>query len=162
MNKKTTVIAEEGKQELFIYREFEAPSHLIFRAFSDPEILRQWMGPKEMDTIIHKLDNRSHGSWRFSHIDPDGNSHDFNGVIHEVMEPERIIRTFEYEGIPERGHVSLEFLTLENLENDRCKISIQVIFKSVQDRDAQIQSGMERGVVDSYERLDDILKNELI
>ncbi|WP_339606667.1 SRPBCC family protein [uncultured Roseivirga sp.] len=159
MTPKTHIIAEKGKQELFITREFDAPRELVYKAFSEPNLLVQWMGPKEMDTIVHKLDNRSHGSWRFSHTDPHKNTHAFNGTIHEASAPERIIRTFEYEGMPERGHVSLEFLTLENLQNNRSKMSIQVVFKSVEDRDGQIEAGMERGVVDSHERLDVLLKS---
>ncbi len=159
MTNKTQIVAEAGKQELFIYREFEAPRELVFKAFSDPDLLMQWMGPKEMDTIIDKLENHSHGSWRFTHKDPNGNNYSFNGVIHEVCEPERVIRTFEFEGMPNRGHVSLEFLTLENLQENRCKMTIQVIYKSVADRDGHIQSGMERGVVDSHERLDVLLKS---
>jgi uncharacterized protein YndB with AHSA1/START domain len=158
MTNKTKIIAETDKQELFIIRDFDAPQGLVFKAFSEPELLVQWMGPKEMDTIIEKLDNKSHGSWRISHKEPNGNIHSFNGAIHEVYEPERIIRTFEYEGISERGHVSLEFLNLENLENDKCRMTVQVIYKSVSDRDNHIQSGMERGVIDSHERLDVLLK----
>lgn len=159
MENKTQILAEKGKQELFIIREFDADRELVFRAFSEPDLLMQWMGPKEMKTVINKLDNHSHGSWRFTHIDPNGNSHAFNGAIHEVFAPERIIRTFEYEGMPKKGHVSLEFLELESLPDSRCKITVQVIYKSVMDRDGHIQSGMERGVVDSHQRLDVLLKS---
>lgn len=159
MRRSTQIILEPNKQELFIIREFEAPRELVFKAFSEPDLIKQWMGPKEMDTIVNKLDNQSHGSWRITHKDSYGNNHTFNGVIHEVSEPERIIRTFEYEGMPLRGHVSLEFLTLENTPNDCCKMTIQVIYKSVMDRDGHIQSGMKRGIVDSHERLDVLLKS---
>ena len=108
----------------------------------------------DMDTHIEKLDNSSHGSWRFIHTRPDGLSFAFNGTIHEVHPPERIIRTFEFEGLPERGHVSLEFLTLEALPQNRTRTTIQVIFKSVADRDGLVASGMERGVTDGHEKLD--------
>lgn len=158
MKHSTQIIAEPNKQELFIERKFDAPRELVFKAFSEPDLIRQWMGPKEMSTVVDKLINQSHGSWRITHIDPQGTNHTFNGVIHEVAKPERIIRTFEYEGMPDRGHVSLEFLTLENMADNRCKMTIQVIYKSVMDRDGHIQSGMERGVVDSHERLDVLLK----
>lgn len=159
MKRSTQIIAEPDKQELFIIREFDAPRELVFKAFSEPDLIKQWMGPKEMATIVDKLDNQSHGSWRITHKDPNGINHTFNGVIHEVSEPERIIRTFEYEGMPVRGHVSLEFLVLEEIAEDRCKATIQVIYKSVMDRDGHIQSGMERGVVDSHERLDVLLRS---
>lgn len=159
MTRRTQVIAEKNKQELFIIRAFDAPRELVFKAFSEPDLIMQWMGPKEMDTIVNKLDNQSHGSWRITHIDPQGNNHIFNGAIHEVAASERIIRTFEYEGMPDRGHVSLEFLVLENMPVNCCKMTIQVIYKSVMERDAHIQSGMERGVVDSHDRLDALLKS---
>lgn len=155
---KTQIIAEKGKQELFITREFNAGREQVFTAFSEPDLLAQWMGPCNMTTIIEKLDNRDHGSWRFLHKDTAGNMYAFNGVIHEVTFPERIIRTFEFEGMPQRGHVSLEFLTLEPLSESRCKIIIQVIYKSVEDRDGHIASGMERGVVDSHQQLDKLLE----
>jgi uncharacterized protein YndB with AHSA1/START domain len=158
---QTQIIAEPSKQELFIIREFDAPRELVFRAFSEPELLMQWMGPRELEMQIDKLDNRTHGSWRFVHIDPAGNEYGFNGVIHEVAAPERMIRTFEFEGLPERGHVSLEFLELEALPEERTRVTIQSIFKSVMDRDGMIQSGMERGVKDSHERLDDLFAKHL-
>lgn len=156
---KTQIIAEPGKQELFIIREFDAPRDLVYRAFSETELIREWMGPKDLTCEIEFLDNRSHGSWRFIHNAPDGNKYAFNGVIHEVCPPERIIRTFEFEGMPERGHVSLEFLTLESLPNDRTKTVIHVIYKSVMDRDGHVMSGMERGVTEGHERLDQLLLN---
>lgn len=159
---QTQIIAEPGKQELFIIREFDAPRELVFEAFSDPELLVQWLGPRELTMRVDKLENKTHGSWRFVHIDSAGNEYGFNGVIHEVAEPERIIRTFEFEGLPERGHVALEFLELTSLPIDRTKITIHSIYKSVMDRDGHIQSGMERGVVDSYNRLDDLIGKRII
>ncbi len=156
---KTQVIAEPGKQEVFIIREFEATRDLVFRAFSEPELITQWMGPKDLQTKIEKLDNRTHGSWRFVHTRRDGFEFAFNGVIHEVCPPERVIRTFEFEGLPEKGHVSLEFLTLEELPGGRTKVTIQAIFRSLQDRDGMIMSGMERGVVEGHERLDNVLES---
>lgn len=156
---KTQFIVEQGKQELFIIREFEAPRNLVFQAFSEADILRQWMGPCNMTLNIDKLENRSHGSWRFIHKDTLGNEYAFNGVIHEVCAPERIIRTFEFEGLPEKGHVSLEFLTLEELPENRTKVTIQVIYKSVMDRDGHVQSGMENGVKESHDQLDEYLQS---
>src|SRR5687767_10788773 len=101
------ITAEPGKQELFITREFDAPRELVFEAFSDPEILVHWMGPNDLTMKIEKLDNKSHGSYRFLNFDKSGNEYAFNGVIHEVAPPERVIRTFEFEGLPEKGHVCL-------------------------------------------------------
>lgn len=155
---KTEVIAKDGKQELFIIREFDAAPDAVFRAFNEPDLLLQWMGPRGMKMEIEKLDSRSHGSWRFVHTDDRGNRYGFNGVIHEAAAPGRMIRTFEFEGLPEPGHVSLEFLTLDELPNERTKVTIQVVYRSVEDRDATIRSGMEKGVVDSHNRLDELIE----
>jgi len=155
---KTTIVAEKGKQELFITREFDAPRELVFQAFSDPELIVEWLGPRNLKTRIDKLDNCTHGSYRFVNIDSNGNEFGFNGVMHEVAAPERLIRTFEFEGLPERGHVSLETATFEALPGERTRLRVQSVFKSVADRDGMVQSGMERGVVESYERLDELIE----
>jgi len=158
---QTTIIAEQSKQEFFIEREFEAPKELVFKAFNEPELLLQWLGPCNMTVEIEKFDNRSGGSYRFVHSDVNGNKYGFNGAIHEVAEPDTIIRTFEFEGLPERGHVSLEFLTLEELPGNRTKLHIHSIFKSVADRDGLIQSGMESGMNEGFEKLDKLFEMKL-
>lgn len=160
MKKKnqTTITAVPGKQEFFITREFEAPRELVFKAFTDPKLLLQWMGPRDLTMEIDKLDNRTGGSYRFFHCDAGGNKYGFNGVIHEIAAPERLIRTFEFEGLPERGHVSLEIALFEALAGGRTRATIQSIFKSVADRDGMVMSGMERGVVDSHNRLDELIE----
>jgi len=159
MTKKnqTKITAEPDRQELFITREFEAPRELVFKVFTDPKLLVQWLGPRDLTMQIEKLDNKTGGSYRFIHYDASGNQFGFNGVIHEVAEPERLIRTFEFEGLPERGHVSLETATFESLTGGRTKVIIHSVFKSVADRDGMVMSGMERGVVDSHNRLDELL-----
>jgi uncharacterized protein YndB with AHSA1/START domain len=155
---KTNIVAEKGKQELFITREFDAPRELVFRAFNEPDLLVKWLGPGNLEMEIEKFDNKSGGSYRFINIDCNGTGerYVFNGVIHEVAEPERIIRTFEFEGLAERGHVSLEFLTLEVLPENRTRLNIQSVFKSVADRDGLISSGMEGGMNEGFSRLDNL------
>jgi uncharacterized protein YndB with AHSA1/START domain len=154
---QTTIVAEKGKQEFFIEREFDAPRDMVFRAFSEPDLLVQWLGPCNMTMVIDKYDNRSGGEYRFLHIDGNGNEYGFNGVIHEVTKPERMIRTFEFEGLPERGHVSLETALFEELPGNRTKLKIQSIFKSVEDRDGMIGSGMEHGMNEGFDKLDQLL-----
>lgn len=153
---QTTIVAEKGKQEFFITREFDAPREMVFKAFSEPDLLMQWLGPDNMEMEIEKLDNRSGGSYRFIHTDCNGSGMKFafNGAIHEVAAPERVIRTFEFEGLPERGHVSLEFLTMEVLPGNRTRLKIQSVFKSVEDRDGLINSGMEGGLNAGFRKLD--------
>ena len=155
---QTEIKAEPGKQELFITREFEAPRELVFRAFTDPELIVRWLGPRELKMRIDQFDCRSGGAYRYIHTDPAGNDYGFHGVIHDVTAPERIIQTFEFEGLPESGHVTLETTRFEALPGNRTKVTVQSVFQSVTDRDGMLQSGMERGVNDSHLRLDELFE----
>lgn len=163
MKNRTKITAEPGQQEFFIEREFDAPRELVFRAFNEPEMLLQWLGPSSMTMEIEKFDNHSGGSYRFLHEDCSGSGQQFafNGTLHEVCAPERIIRTFEFEGLPERGHVSLEFLTLEELPDSRTRLNIQSVFKSNADRDGMLQSGMEGGMNEGFAKLDALFESLL-
>ena len=99
--------------------------------------------------------------WRYTHKDKDGNEFGFHGVYHEVLAPERMIDTFEFEGLPEKGHVSLETAKFMELPGGRTRLTVQAVFQSVADRDGMLQSGAEAGINESYERLDELLeKNE--
>lgn len=156
MANKTEIKAEPGKQELFITREFEAPRDLVFKAYTDPDILVQWLGPRNLKMKIEKHAAKAGESYRFIHSDESGNEFAFNGVCHEFTAPERLIRTFEFEGLPEPGHVSLETAIFEELPGNRTRVTAQSVFKSVADRDGMIASGMERGVNEGFERLDEV------
>ncbi len=157
MVNKTIMIAEPGKQEIFIVRELDAPRELVFKAFTDPKLYSQWLGPRRLTTRFEKLESKNGGSYRFINEDEKGNKFAFHGVYHEVLAPERIIGTFEYEGLPEKGHVSLEITKFEELPGGRTKLTTQDVFMSVADRDGMVQSGMEEGVNDSYDRLEELL-----
>ena len=158
---QTKVVAESGKQELFIIREFEAPRELVFKAFTDPDLLTKWLGPCDMTLKIDVMASGEGDYWRFIHVDRKGNEYGFHGVTHEVAAPERIIRTFEFEGLPERGHVVLETAIFEALPGERTRLTVQSVFRSVADRDGMVQSGMENGVVESHQKLDEVLEGEL-
>ncbi len=155
---KTVITAEPGKQELFITREFDAPRELVFKAHTDPELYAQWLGPRGLTTDFETFEPVSGGQWRFIQKDRDGNEFRFHGVNHDVTAPERIIGTFEFEGLPESGHVLLETTKFEELPGGRTRITAHSVFQSVEDRDGMVAAGMERGVVDGYERLDEILE----
>ena len=157
MVNKTKIIAESGKQEIFIIRELDAPRELVFKAFTDPKLYSQWLGPRRLTTEFERLEAKNGGSYRFINEDEKGNKFAFHGVYHEVLAPQRIIGTFEYEGLPEKGHVSLEITLFEELPNGRTKLTSQDVFMSVADRDGMLQSGMEEGVNDSYDRLEELL-----
>ena len=155
---QTKISAEPGKQELFITREFDAPRELVFRAFTDAELYLQWFGPRNLTNRLEVFEPTSGGRWRCIQRDEHGNEFAFRGVNHEVLAPERIIGTFEFEGLPESGHVILETSRFEALPGGRTRLTSQSVFQSVEDRDGMIQSGMESGTVESYERLDEILE----
>lgn len=152
---KTMITAEPGRQELFITREFDAPRELVYKAHIDPDLFVQWLGPRGYEMKLESFEPRGGGGYRYTHKDRDGNEFGFHGAFH-VMTPERMVQTFEFEGHP--GHVSLDSMTLEELPGDRTRITIQSVFQSVADRDGMIQSGMEKGVNDGYERLDELLE----
>ncbi len=157
-NNQTTITAEPGKQEIVISREFDAPRELVFKVFTDPELLPQWWGPRYLSTVVDKMDVRPGGQWRFLHRTPEGNEYAFHGVYHEVLAPERIIDTFEFEGLPETGHVTLETMRLVELPGGRTRLITQSVFQSIMDRDAALQSGMESGINDTYDRLSELLE----
>ncbi len=154
---KTKMIAEPEKQEIVITREFDAPRELVFKAFTDPKAIPQWWGPRYLTTTVEKMEVRPGGIWRFVQRDAQGNEFAFHGVYHEVLEPSRTIGTFEFEGLPETGHVILETAKFEALPNNRTKLTTQSVFQSVADRDGMIQSGMEEGLNDTYDRFEEML-----
>ena len=158
---QTTITAEPGKQEIIITRDFDAPRELVFQAFTDPHLIIEWWGPRHLSTEVDKIDVRPGGQWRWINRDAQGNVFAFHGVYHEVLAPERIIDTFEFEGLPETGHVSLETLTLEELLGGRTRLTSHSVFQTVADRDGMLQSEMEAGVRESYDRLAELLKKEI-
>ncbi len=159
MANKTVVTAEPGKQELFITREFDAPRELLFKAHTDQELYKQWVGPNDLTMTIDKWDCREGGTYKFTH-ERGGHKYAFFGVWHELFENERIVGTFEFDGLPERGHVIMGKTTFEELPGGRSRLVHQSVFFSVSDRDGMVQSGMERGVSEGYEKLDTLLEKE--
>lgn len=159
---KTEIKAEPGKQELFAIREFDAPRDLVWKALTDPKLIAKWLGPRNLTTKIDRYESKAGGFYRYVQTDAKGNEYAFRGVIHEMVKPERVIQTFEFEGLPEKGHVILETMRLEQLPGNRTRLVTQSLFQSVADRDGMVHAGMESGVVESYERLDEIFENELV
>ena len=154
---KSQVIVEPGKQELTVIREFDAPRELLFRAFTDVKLVAKWLSPKRLKMRIEKFEPKPGGSWRYIHADENGNEFAFRGVTHELIAPELVIQTFEFEGLPEKGHVALETTRFESLPNNRSRIVNKTVFQSVQDRDGMVAAGMEGGMNEAYEQLDELL-----
>ncbi len=138
-----------------ITREFDAPVAKVFRAHTDPELVKQWLGPRGHEMRVENWDCRTGGAYRFVHLS-DGNEHWFHGSFHEVRpEDAVIVQTFTYEGFPDG--VALERLTLEDLGDGRTRLVTTSLVDSFEGRDAFVASGMEEGVVQGYERLDEVL-----
>jgi len=154
---KTKFLAEPGKQELFIEREFDAPRELLFKAHTDPELYRQWLGPKNLETRFEIFEPQSGGSFRFINFDDQGNEDVFYGVYHKVIEPELMIGTFEWEGMP--NHPSLEKAEFQELPGNRSKVISHSVFLSIEDRDGMMaDDAMKQGVNEGYEKLDELLE----
>jgi uncharacterized protein YndB with AHSA1/START domain/dihydrofolate reductase len=151
----TTITAQPGSPLLEIVREFDARPAQVFRAYTDPELVVRWLGPREIEMRLIEYDARPGGTYRYVHRDTNGNDHYFHGVFHTVTPGRRIIQTFEYEGTPDV--VSLDSVTFEDL-GGRTRLRGRTAFPSVEARDAMIASGMERGIRDSMDRLDELTR----
>lgn len=152
MERKTTIHAEEGKQDLVITREFELPLELLFKGHAEPEIVAQWMGTK-----VLKLENKKHGGWQYETTDAKGNVvFRANGVIHEFVENRKIVRTFEMENAP--FDVQLEFLGFEQLTDDTSKLTMQIVYKSVALRDQMLKLPFAQGINMAHNRLQDTVQ----
>ena len=152
---QTQIIAEPGMPQVVIIREFQAPRELLFRAYTDPELLVQWLGPRRLTMIVDRLDVRDGGRWRFVHREADGTEYGFHGVYHGTPSPDGIVQTWEYEGAP--GRVHLETLTFEDRGGGRTLLRASAVYQSVEDRDAEVEAGMEVGVNEGMERLEELL-----
>src|SRR6478735_2551833 len=150
MEPKTRIEAIEGKQELFITREFDLPLDLLFKAYEDPEIIEQWMGTK-----VLKLENRKHGSWQFETSHNGKVVFSANGTILEFVPNEKITRTFQMENSP--LPVQLELFEFEKLNDSASKITMQIVFKSVVYRDQLLQMPFAQGINMAHDRLQEIL-----
>ena len=151
---KLKLAAEPGKHDIVMSREFAAPRELVFKAFTDATLIPKWWGPTRITTTVDKMDVRMGGIWRYVHRDAEGNENGFRGVYHEIVSPERLVFTFEWEGLP--GHVLLETVTFTERDG-KTIVTDSSVFQSVEDRDGMLQSGMEQGAAESWDRLEKLL-----
>lgn len=152
MERKTTIDAENGKQELVITREFDLPLELLFKAYEEPELIEQWMGTK-----VLRLENNNLGAYRFETTDPMGNKHGFCGVIHEFSPNAKITRTFEMENAS--FGAQLEFLEFEELTSSTSKLTMQVVYRSVEIRDQILKLPFAQGINRAHNRIEELMKN---
>jgi uncharacterized protein YndB with AHSA1/START domain len=149
-----TTFTTPSDREIRMTRVFDAPRELVFQAHTDPNQIPHWWGPRGMTTTVDTMDVRPGGAWRFVQRDPEGNEYGFRGEYREVVPPERLVYTFEFEGMP--GHVLVETTTFEE-HGGKTTVSSTALFDSVAGRDGMLESGMESGAIESWDRLEELL-----
>jgi uncharacterized protein YndB with AHSA1/START domain len=150
---RSATITTPADREIRIERVFDAPRDRVWRAFTEPELLAQWWG-RGNKLVIERLEVERGGHWRFVEHSAQG-VHGFEGRFREVTPPERMVQTFEWDGMP--GYVAVETVTLEDLGDGRTKVVNVSLFHTTEERDGMLKSGMEEGVQQSYRALDDLL-----
>jgi uncharacterized protein YndB with AHSA1/START domain len=155
MSNSLTVTAPEGLPFIDFEREFDAPVSAVFEAHRDPELVKRWMGPRDYEMEIERYDFRTGGGYRYIHKDGQGGEYTFNGVFHAVRDNELAVQTFEFEGFPDV--VSIETLTFEDLGGGRTRLRGRSVYPSLEARDGMVSSGMETGMSQGYDQLDEIL-----
>ncbi len=150
----TATITTPTDREIHVVREFDAPRDRVFAVYTDPALIPEWWGPRSMTTTVDRMDVRPGGSWRFVMRDADGGETGFRGTYREIIPPERIVQTFEWEGMP--GHVAIETATFEDL-GGRTRVTTTSLFHTTEERDGMLASGMEGGLNETYARLDALL-----
>jgi uncharacterized protein YndB with AHSA1/START domain len=151
---KTQIDAPAGVPFVDITREFDAPLELVRRAWTDPDLVKQWLGPRKYEMVIERWEPRAGGAYRYIHRDEAGNEFGFHGVFHS-SDPDNMVQTFEFEGMP--GHVSLDKLELADIGSGRTRAHIHSVYQSLEDRDGMVAAGMGDEVSEGFERLDELL-----
>lgn len=153
-DQKTAAVSAPTDRTIRIEREFDAPRDRVFAVFTDPELVPEWWGPRTTTVTVEEMDVRVGGRYRFSVIDSGGKRTGFRGAYREVDPPERLVQTFEWDGMP--GYVSVETATFIDL-GDRTRVITEALFFTPEDRDGALGSGMESGMQETYQRLDEVL-----
>ncbi len=151
---ETEIIIEPGKQDIVFRHVFDAPREVVFKALTDPSLIPNWYGPRIYEAIVDEMDVRPGGRWRFINRNAEGVEFGFHGVYHDVVAPERIVQTNEFEGMP--GHVGLETGTLTETDG-KTRFESIALFPSVEDRDMNVANGMEWGARETYQRLEEVI-----
>ena len=152
---RRATVTTPTEREIHVERIFDAPRDRVFELFTDPELIPEWWGPRGTTTIVDEMDVRNGGSWRYVTRNSDGSETAFRGTYREVSPPDRIVQTFEWEGMP--GHVSVDTAVFEDL-GERTKLVSSSIFHTTEERDGMLGSGMEEGMNETYQRLDELIE----
>lgn len=157
---KNNLVVERENLAFSMSRIFDASRELVWKVYTDPLLIPQWWGFRTSQTLVDRMDLREGGAWRYIEIDKDGNEHAFSGIYKEIVPPERLVYTFEYEPLP--GHISTDTITLEELPGGLTLVNARTTFDSVEDLDGMIESGMEVGATETWDRLEELLAREKV
>lgn len=146
-------VTTPSQREIRIERVFNAPRDRVWRAMTEPALVAQWWG-RGNRLVIERLELERGGHWRFVEHSPDG-VHGFEGRYREVTPPERLVHTFEWDGMP--AHVAIETVVLEDLGDGRTRVVNTTLFHTTEERDGMLSSGMQEGLNQSYAALDRLL-----
>lgn len=150
---ETEIIIEPGRQDIVFRHVFDAPREVVWKALTDPSLIPNWYGPRKYEAIVDYMEVKPGGRWRFINRGPEG-EFGFHGVYHDIVAPERIVQTNEFEGVP--GHVGLETGTLTEVDGKTTFESV-ALFGSIEDRDMNVAHGMEAGARETYQRLEEVI-----
>ncbi len=153
-NSKLTVTTPSDR-EIVMTRIFDAPRDLVFEAHTSCEHMSRWWGPRRYEVGSCEIDFRPGGAWRIVHRGSAGQEFGFHGEFREIVRPERIVWTFEFEGMP--GHVSVDTVTFEE-HDGKTTLTATSVFDTVEDRDGMLQSGMQEGAAETWDRLEEYLE----
>jgi uncharacterized protein YndB with AHSA1/START domain len=153
----TASVTTPTDREIRVERVFDAPRDRVWAAYTDPALIPEWYGPRDTTTVVDQMDVRPGGAWRYVMRSSDGSETGFRGTYREVTPPERLVQTWEWEGMP--GHVSVETATFAD-EGERTRVTTVSIFHTAEERDGMLQSGMEHGMNETYARLDELLARQ--
>jgi len=152
---KNNLMVDRKDRIITMSRVFDAPRELVWKVCTDPNLVPHWWGPRYLTTVVDKMEVRVGGIWRYIQKDAEGNEYAFNGVYTEVNPPARLVYTFEFE--PMAGHIATDTLTFEELPDGKTKITAATTFDTLEDLEGMLQSGMEGGAVESWDRLEELL-----
>lgn len=155
---KNNLVVERDQLAFTMSRVFDASRERLWQIYTDPNLIPSWWGPRYLTTTVDRYEFRVGGVWRFVQRDAEGNVHSFTGVFQEIKPSERLVYSFEYE--PMAGHISTDHITLEELGAGKTRLIARTTFSSLEDLEGMLQSGMEAGATDTWDRLEELLVKE--
>jgi uncharacterized protein YndB with AHSA1/START domain len=157
---KNNLVVERDQLAFTMSRTFDAPRELVWKVYTDPDLVPQWWGLRSSTTIVDTMDFRVGGAWRYIQIDSQGNEYAFRGVYQDIQAPEQFTYTFEFEPMP--GQISTDTIIFEALPDGKTLLTSRTTMDSLADLEGMLQSGMEDGATETWDRLEELLESEKV